>query len=349
MGNAGEVCPWAAKAPKVAFYRKLCCAENRGSDNMPPRALASALAMVLEDWGVFTVGDFADVLDGMDGVEGACKHFANRIRSDELVVAVRATVAADAMSAAWASAELRLLSSELRATEDSVAALSARAACGAKAVADVLILDEELSTARAELTSSRRAADTHKQALQSIKTELAAVKLQLAAAVRARHEAEQEVAAAKALGLALLDAKAAQCAAETARAAAEDALADALVAQEALASRAEERVALLTEKLSARTGQVDVATQTSPPASPELPATVNNYRIRHRQSTAPCGVTFATAAPPHIQPPPPGAQEPVPHSLSQVPLSPSSLPPRLNQPRRLRITYSHSDSDEDYT
>ena len=48
--------------------------------------------MVLEDWDVFTVGDFADFLDGIDGVEGACKQFANRIRSDELVVAVRATV-----------------------------------------------------------------------------------------------------------------------------------------------------------------------------------------------------------------------------------------------------------------
>ena len=38
---------------------------------MPPRALASALAMVLEDYDVFTVGDFADFLDGIDGVEGA--------------------------------------------------------------------------------------------------------------------------------------------------------------------------------------------------------------------------------------------------------------------------------------
>ena len=214
----------------------------------------------------------------------------------------------------------------------------------------MLILDEELSTARAELTNSRQVADTCKQALQSIKTELAAIKLELVAAVRARHEAEQEVAAAKALGLALLDAKAAQRAAETARTAAEDALADALVAQEALAGRTEERVAYLEEQLSARTSRADVETQTSPPASPALPATVNNYRIRHRQSTLPCGVTFATAAPPHIQPPQPGAQEPVPHSLSQVPLSlpsPSSLPPRLNQPSRLRITYSHSDSDDE--
>ena len=39
--------------------------------------------MVLEDYDVFTVGDFADFLDGIDGVEGACKQFANRIRSDE--------------------------------------------------------------------------------------------------------------------------------------------------------------------------------------------------------------------------------------------------------------------------
>jgi len=51
---------------------------------MPPRALASALAMVLEDWGIFTVGDFADFLDGIDGIEGAANVCANRIRSDEL-------------------------------------------------------------------------------------------------------------------------------------------------------------------------------------------------------------------------------------------------------------------------
>lgn len=307
--------------------------------------------MVLEDWDVFTMADFADFLDGIDGVEGACKRFANRIRSDELAVAVRATVTADAMSAACTSAELRLLGVELCAMEGGVAALSARAARGAQAAADALILDEELSTAKAELTSSRRAADTHKHALQSIKAELADVKLKLAAAVRARHEAE--VAAAKALGLALLDAKAAQCAAETAQAAAEENLEDALAAQEALASRAEQRVALLEEQLSARTSRADVETQTSPPASPALPATVNNYRIRHRQSTttSPCGVTFATAAPPHIQPPQPGAQAPVPHSLCQVPWSPplavpSPLPPRLNQPRWLRITYG-PDSDDD--
>ena len=186
--------PWAAKPPKVVFYQKLCCrSDARGSDDMPPRALASALAMVLEDYDVFTVRDFADFLDGIDGIEGAAKTFAQRIRSDELAVAVRATVAADAMSAAWASAELRLLGSELHATEDGVAALSARAVCGAKAAADVLILDEELSTARAELTSSRRTADTHKQALQSIKTELAAVKLELAVAVRAGHKRSKKL------------------------------------------------------------------------------------------------------------------------------------------------------------
>ena len=40
--------------------------------------------MVLEDWDIFTVGDFADFLDGIDGIEGAAKTFAQRIRSDEL-------------------------------------------------------------------------------------------------------------------------------------------------------------------------------------------------------------------------------------------------------------------------
>ena len=123
------------------------------------------------------MGDFADFLDGIDGVEGACKQFANRIRIDKLAVAVRATVAADAMSAACASAELPLLGGELYAMDDGVTALSARAARGAQAAADAHVLDEELSTARAELVSSQRAADTHKQALQSMNTELGAVKL----------------------------------------------------------------------------------------------------------------------------------------------------------------------------
>ena len=78
-------------------------------------------------------------------------------------------MAADAMSAAWASAELRLLGSELRATEDGVAALSARAARGAKAAADVLILDEELSTARAELERRRHKEFTSKEPLRNAK------------------------------------------------------------------------------------------------------------------------------------------------------------------------------------
>ena len=201
-GVQGKCAPGLPRPQRSRFIESCACRSDAASlsDDMPPRALASALAMVLEDLDVFTVGDFADFLDGIDG-EGAAKTFAHRIRSDELSVAVRATVAADAMSAAWASAELRLLGSELRATEDGVAALSARAARGAQAAADVLILDEELSTARAELTSSRRVADTCKQALQSIKTELAAVKLELAAAVRARHEAEQEVCCSKSVGL----------------------------------------------------------------------------------------------------------------------------------------------------
>ena len=87
VGSAGAVCPWPAEILKVAFYRKLCCrSDARGSDDMPPRALASALAMVLEDYDVFTVRDFADFLDGIDGIEGAAKTFAQRIRSDELAV-----------------------------------------------------------------------------------------------------------------------------------------------------------------------------------------------------------------------------------------------------------------------
>jgi len=310
-----------------------------------PRALASVLAVVLEDMDLYTLDDFADFLDGGFA---AAQLLVSRIRSDDIVAALHTSVTSDVMGVARAAAEHRLLDCELRSMEESANTLQLHAARGADAMAEKLILHEQLSKATAELVSTRQAAAMRHEALRSTKTELAAVKLELAAAVRAHHEAEQEVAAAKALGLALLDAKAAQRAAETAQAAAEDALADALVAQEALAGRAEQRVALLEEQLSARTSQADVETQTSPPASPALPATaVNNYRIRHRQSISPHGVTFATAAPPHIQPPEPGAQAPMPHSLSQLPSSPPlPTPPRLNQPRRLRIFYDPDSDDE---
>ena len=63
------VCPWPGEVLKVAFYRKLCLQKrSRVLPHMPPRALASALATVLEDWDIFTVGDFADFMDGIDGI-----------------------------------------------------------------------------------------------------------------------------------------------------------------------------------------------------------------------------------------------------------------------------------------
>ena len=83
--------PLGCQGPKGRVLSKVVPAEVTLASWMPPRALASALAMVLEDLDVFTVGDFADFLDGIDGVEGAAKTFAHRIRSDELAVAVRAT------------------------------------------------------------------------------------------------------------------------------------------------------------------------------------------------------------------------------------------------------------------
>ena len=114
------MCPWAAKAQKDTFVSKvvLCmCAEVTLAVLLTicRRELwhRCLLSMVLENWDVFTVGDFADFLDGIGGVEGACNELhaplhANRVRSDELqlAVGVRATVAADAMSVACASAEL---------------------------------------------------------------------------------------------------------------------------------------------------------------------------------------------------------------------------------------------------
>ena len=74
-----------------------------------PRALASALAAVLDDCDFSTLDDFATYLESD---ESSAAFLAARIRSDECKALVRATLAQDAMSLARASAELRVLGSD---------------------------------------------------------------------------------------------------------------------------------------------------------------------------------------------------------------------------------------------
>ena len=169
-----------------------------------PRALASVLAVVLEDMDLYTLGDFADFLDG--GFD-AVQLLVSRIRSDDIVAALHISAASDVMGVARAAAELRLLNCELHAMEESVSTLQLHAARGADAMADKLILHEQLSKATAELVSTRQAAARRHEALKSTQTELAAAKPKLAIAVQGRDAAELEVQAAKKLGVALLDAK----------------------------------------------------------------------------------------------------------------------------------------------
>ena len=189
-----------------------------------PRALASALAAVLDDCGFYTLDHLATYLESD---ESSAAFLAARIRSDECKALVRATLAQDAMSLARASAELRMLGSEIAAIEESDAAHRMQAICGTKAAADVLILEERVSKTTAELTIAQQAAERRNRALKSANMELSAVKAELAAAARAAVEADQEIKAAKSLGLELLKAKAARSAAEAAQAAAMFAQADA--------------------------------------------------------------------------------------------------------------------------
>jgi hypothetical protein len=83
-----------------------------------PRALASALSAVL-DCGFYTLDHLATYLES-DGSSAA--FLAARIRSDECKALVRATLAQDAMSLARASAELRMLGSEIAEIEEGDAA-----------------------------------------------------------------------------------------------------------------------------------------------------------------------------------------------------------------------------------
>lgn len=120
---------------------------------------------------------------------------------------VHTSVASDVMGVARAAAEHRLLDCELRAMEESANTLQLHAARSADAMADKLILHEQLSKTTAELVSTRQAAARRHEAWRSTKTELAAAKAKLAIAVQGRDAAELEVQAAKKLGVALLDAK----------------------------------------------------------------------------------------------------------------------------------------------
>ena len=117
-----------------------------------PRALASALAALLDDYGLYTIEDLATYLDAG---ESSAAFLAARIRSDECKALVRATLAQDAMSLARASAELRMLGSEIAAIEESDAAHRIQAMRGTKAAADVLIYSSWKSVCQRQQRSSR--------------------------------------------------------------------------------------------------------------------------------------------------------------------------------------------------
>ena len=119
-----------------------------------PRALASVLAVVLEDMDLYTLDDFADFLDGGFGF-AAVQLLVARIRSDDIVAALHTSVASDVMGVARAAAEHRLLDCELRAMEESANTLQLHTARSADAMADKLILHEQLSKTTAELVSTR--------------------------------------------------------------------------------------------------------------------------------------------------------------------------------------------------
>ena len=300
-----------------------------------PRALASVLAVVLEDMDLYTLDDFADFLDGGFA---AAQLLVSRIRSDDIVAALHTSVTSDVMGVARAAAEHRLLDCELRSMEESANTLQLHAARGADAMAEKLILHEQLSKATAELVSTRQAAARRHEALRSTKTELAAVKAKLAIAVQGRDAAELEVQAAKMLGVALLDAKAAQRAAETARDAAEAALADALAAEHALPRgpamvNADTNTTYMVDGL----GLATIGTQTDNPCCVLLPH-------RHSPGAPPLSLPRSSSPPPHhvlpSQSPPP-----VPHTQSQCLGSPVASAPAPNRSQRVRFTYRYSSGD----
>ena len=278
-----------------------------------PRALASALAAVLDDCGFYTLDNLATYLES-DASSAA--FLAARIRSDECKALVRATLAQDAMSLARASAELRMLGSEIAAIEESDAAHRMQAICGTKAAADVLILEEHVSKTTAQLKIAQQAAERRNRALKSANMELSAVKAELAAAARAAVEADQEIKAAKSLGLALLDAKAARSAAEAAQAAAEATLADTLAAQTASPTRVEMVTASTnTIYLVDGVGLASTGTQTEVHVLPP---------DRHSPAAPPPPLPRSSSPPPHHLPPRPPS--PLTPSMPQT-HQPSDAPP----------------------
>jgi len=101
--------------------------------SMPARAVASALAAFLEEWDLHRARDLADFLDDFDSIHpGAnARTLIAYIRSDFFESAVRATVAADAMEVAQASAELQLLGRELKRVRPFFRLRSSRSSCAA--------------------------------------------------------------------------------------------------------------------------------------------------------------------------------------------------------------------------
>ena len=312
-----------------------------------PRALASALAAVLDDCGFYTLDHLATYLESD---ESSAAFLAARIRSDECKALVRATLAQDAMSLARASAELRMLGSEIAAIEESDAAHRMQAICGTKAAADVLILEERVSKTTAEITISQQAAERRNRALKSANMELSAVKAELAAAARAAVEADQEIKAAQSLGLELLEAKAARSAAEAAQAAArfaqadaEATLADILAAQTASPTRVEMVTASSnTIYLVDGVGLASTGTQTTLHVLPP---------DRHSPAAPPPPLPRSSSPPPHHLPPRPPS--PLTPSMPQT-HQPSDAPPPVFAPYptdqspvrpKLKITFRRVSDD----
>ena len=149
----------------------------RGAD----ARLASALWLLLKAYDIYDVDTLAENVRGAAG-----DLLADWLQSDDTRAAIEQAVAADE---ARAAAEIYVLDCELRAMEKYLFPL--HAARGADAMAEELILREQLSKATAELVSTQRAAARRNEALKSTKSELAAANAKLGAAVQARDAAEQ--------------------------------------------------------------------------------------------------------------------------------------------------------------
>ena len=313
----------------------------------PPQALASVVAALLDDYGLYTIEDFADYLDAD---KSSAALLAARIRSDDFKALLRATVTANAVSFARSTAELQLLGSEFSVIEESEAALRVQTALAA---ADVVVLEERVSTATAELKSVQQAAERRNRALRSANMELAALKVERAAAVQARVEAEQEhVQAAETHRLALLDEQAArraaeraQAAAELAQAAAEDTLADILAAQTASTVRVEMKDQSTCHYLCDGINLATIGTQTE-----------QSYVSPQRHSAARPPQQPRSSSPPlhhlppqSLLPPPPPLPQHFQPSNAPLDVPPSAFAPYPpNQSPlgpKVKISYTYVDSD----